>query len=190
MTHTTEITTDHGSAQQAVARAAAIGAAVAVALGVYGNVHDGTGDTVTTFWFPNLLSMKAWFATVAAVLGLGQLTSALWMYGRLPRVGSAPSQLGAIHRWLGTVAFVFTLPVAYHCLWSLGFKSSDTRVLVHSVLGCAFYGAFTTKMLVLRSERMPAWALPIAGGVLVAVLTGIWLVTSLWYFTNVGFPGV
>ena len=79
---------------------------------------------------------------------------------------------------------------AYHCLWALGFKDTDTRVLAHSILGCAFYGAFTTKMLVLRSDTAPRWALPVMGGALVAILTAIWLTSSLWFFTNVGFPGV
>ena len=88
------------------------------------------------------------------------------------------------------MAFLLTLPVAYHCLWALGFQSFTTRQLVHSILGCAFYGVFTTKMLMLRSARLPGWALPVTGGLLAAVLTGLWLTSSLWFFTNVGFPGI
>jgi hypothetical protein len=57
-------------------------------------------------------------------------------------------------------------------------------------VGCAFYGAFTTKLLVLRSDRLPGWALPLVGGTVVALLTGLWLTSSLWYFSSVGFPGL
>ncbi|MDW3219155.1 MAG: DUF6529 family protein [Acidimicrobiales bacterium] len=170
--------------------AAAIGGAVAISLGVYGSVHDGTGQTIWQFGFPTMLSMKAWFTTAAAVLALAQGTTALWMWSRLPGAGPAPAWASAAHRWLGTVAFLCTLPVAYHCLWALGFRTTDTRVVAHSILGCAFFGAFTTKMLVLHSRRMPAWALPGAGALLVVLLAAIWTTSSLWFFTTIGFPGV
>jgi hypothetical protein len=168
----------------------AVGAAVAVSLGVYGRVHEPTGQAIETFGFPAVLPMKAWFATGAAVLALGQLASAVWMYGRLPGAPSVPSWVGPVHRWSGTVAFFVTLPVAYHCLWALGFRDTDTRVLVHSILGCAFYGAFATKLLSLRVKRLPGMTLPVVGGSLVALLVGLWWTSSWWFFTNVDFPGV
>ncbi|MEZ5226408.1 MAG: DUF6529 family protein [Acidimicrobiales bacterium] len=168
----------------------AVGAAVAISLGVYGRLHQPTGQGITAFGFPAVLPMKAWFATGAAVLGLGQALSAAWMWGRLPGAGSAPAWLGHAHRWLGTAAFLLTLPVAYYCLWALGFQQTTTRVLVHSLLGCAFYGIFVTKMLALRSSRLGSLGLPLLGGALVATLTAIWFTSSLWFFTNVGFPGV
>lgn len=128
--------------------------------------------------------MKAWFATAAFGLALVQLISALWIWGRLPGVGQAPVQVAVAHRWTGTVAFLLTLPVAYHCLWALGFQETTNRVLAHSLLGCGFYGAMTTKLLLLRSRRLPGWVLPLAGGSLVATLTGLWFTSSYWYFTN------
>lgn len=175
--------------RQPLVLAAAVGAALALSLGAYGRLHTPTGDTIWTFGFPTLLAMKSWFTTVAVLLGLGQAVTAAWLFGRLPGVGPAPSGLAAAHRWSGTLAFLFTLPAAYHCLWALGFRDTDTRVLLHSILGCVFYGALATKLLVLRAERVPAKALPIAGGFLVAVLTGVWLTSSLWFFTTFGFPG-
>ena len=196
MTTTTPDTTelDHhrstGTARLLLVGYASIGAAVAIALGTYARVHSPTGRGVYAFGFDAVLPMKAWFTTGAAVLALGQLVTAGWMWNRLPAVGQAGPTVAAAHRWLGTLAFVATLPVAYHCLWSLGFQDTTTRVLVHSLLGCAFYGAFTTKMLVLHSDSLPGWALPAAGGLLVALLSGLWLTSSLWFFTNVGFPGV
>jgi hypothetical protein len=166
------------------------GAAVALALGTYGNVHEPTGDSIATFGFPAVLPMKAWFGTAVFALALAQLVSALAIWGRLPGVRSAPRWLAPVHRWSGTAAFVVSLPVAYHCLWSLGFQDTDARVLAHSLLGCAFYGAFATKLLALRIDGLPRWALPVIGGLLVTCVTGLWFTSSLWFFTNVGFPGV
>ena len=57
------------------------------------------------------------------------------MYGRLPVKRKPPAALSQLHRWSGAVAFVATLPVAYHCLWSLGFSTFDTRTALHSLIG-------------------------------------------------------
>jgi hypothetical protein len=177
-------------ARMLLVAAAAAGAAVALGLGVYGRVHDPTGARITTFGFPSVLAMKAWLGTVAAVLAINQLLTALALWGRLPGVRRVPPWLGAVHRWSGTAAFVVSLPVAYHCLWSLGFQDTGVRQLVHSLAGCAFYGAITTKLLVLRIDGLPKFTLPIVGGLLVVSLTVVWWTSSLWFFTNVGFPGV
>jgi Family of unknown function (DUF6529) len=169
--------------------AVGVGAAVSLAAGVYANVHTPTGNAIETFGFDAVLAMKAWFTTGAAALVLAQIATALWMWGRLPLM-SRPAPAWAVHghRWFGTAAFLLTLPVAYHCLWALGFQDTSARVLVHSLLGCVFYGAFTTKMLVLRSDRIPARTLPIVGGLLAATLVAIWWTSSFWFFTNIGFP--
>lgn len=162
--------------------AALVGAAISLSLGVYGHVHQPTGLAIAPL-HPGLimLQVKSALASVGAGLALFQLGSAFWLYGRF---GSRPSPrwLAPAHRWSGTVAFVLTLPVAYHCLWSLGFRSATTRVLVHSVLGCAFYGAFATKLLLLRSRRLPGWALPVAGGTLVSLLVGLWFTSAAWFY--------
>jgi hypothetical protein len=165
------------------------GAAVSISLGVYAKTHDPTGDTIVMFGFPRMLPMKAWFATGAAALALAQIATALWMWGRLPGV-SRPAPAWAVHghRWFGTLAFLLTLPVAYHCLWALGFQDTTARVAAHSLLGTAFFGVFTTKMLVLRSDRVPARTVPIVGGLLATILVAIWWTSSFWFFTNVGFP--
>lgn len=178
----------HRSVLRPLLVAVALGAAVSLSAGVYGRVHTPTGQAIFDLGFPSLIAMKAWLATGAFALALGQLVSALWMWGHLPLVGPRPVWLATCHRWCGTAAFLLTLPVAYHCLWSLGLQSTDARVVTHSILGCAFYGAFTTKLLVLRSDRVPSWAMPVMGGALVTLVTGLWLTSSLWYFTTVGFP--
>jgi hypothetical protein len=109
------------------------------------------------------------------------------MYGKLPG-GPAPSWVGPAHRVSGSLAFLVSLPVAYHCLWSLGFnpEHGTGRQFFHSLLGCAFYGAFVTKVLVVRSRRMPAWALPVVGGVLFTTLVLLWLTSSFWFFRHIG----
>jgi Family of unknown function (DUF6529) len=164
------------------------GGAVALALGVYGRAHDATGRTINDLGFPSLLAMKSWLATIAIALALFQLVSALRMYGRLRVPRTMPRWLPAAHRWSGTAAFLVSLPVAYHCLWSLGFDPDPggTRRFWHSVLGCLFYGTFATKVLVVRSHRMPGWALPVVGGLLFTVLVLIWLTSSFWFFRTIG----
>lgn len=169
--------------------AVAVGAAVSISLGVYAKTHTPTGDAIATFGFPRVLPMKAWFTTGAAALVIAQVATAMWMWGRLPGVSRpAPAWAAHGHRWFGTLAFLLTLPVAYHCLWALGFQDTTARVTAHSLLGTAFFGVFTTKMLVLRSNRVPARTLPLVGGLLATILVAIWWTSSFWFFTNVGFP--
>lgn len=166
----------------------AAGAAVAIGLGIYGNVHDPANDLVITLGFANTITMKVWLATFAVAFAVVQLVTALWMYGRLPGAPSAPRWTGPVHRISGRVAFLISLPVAYHCLYQLAFQDTTTRVLVHSILGCAFYGAFTTKILVVRSHNLPGVALPIAGGLVFCVLVSVWLTSGFWYIQQNGFP--
>jgi hypothetical protein len=165
-----------------------LGAAVALALGVYGHVHDPSQKLVFTLFFSSTIAMKVWFATVALAFAVLQVTTALWLYGKLG--ASAPSWLGNVHRLSGRLAFVFSLPVAYHCLWSLGFQDTNTRVLAHSIFGCLVYGAFAAKVLVVRSRSLPGWALPVAGGLMFSTLVVVWLTSALWFIDKQGFPSI
>jgi hypothetical protein len=161
-----------------------VGAAVSIALGVYGRLHTPTGVAVNVAGFSGPLEVKVWLATLAGTLALVQLVSALVMYGRLPV--RAPKWISPLHRWSGRVAFIAAVPVALHCLYALGFQSYDTRVLVHSLAGCLFFGAFTVKMLSLSRSGLPGWVLPTFGGVVFTALSGLWLTSALWFFTTVG----
>ena len=168
--------------------AAAVGAAVAVALGVYANVHDASAEVLFTWGFSDQITFKVWFCTAVVVLATLQVLSGAWMWGKFGR--ASPAWAAPAHRLLGIAAFVVSLPVAFHCLWSLGFRTgAGWRPYLHSVLGCAFYGVFTVKVLCVRSHRMPGWSLPVVGGLTFAVLAGLWATSALWFFTNVGFPG-
>ncbi|HVS29061.1 MAG TPA: DUF6529 family protein [Solirubrobacteraceae bacterium] len=164
-----------------------LGAAVALTLGVYGTTHDPASDLAITLGFTTTITMKVWLATIAVGFAVVQMLSALWMYGRLP-LGGAPSWLGSVHRISGRLAFLVSLPVAYHCLYQLAFQHSSARVLAHSILGCAFYGAFAAKVVVVRSRNLPGIALPIAGGLTFALLVAIWVTSGLWYIDKSGFP--
>jgi hypothetical protein len=163
----------------------AIGAGVSVALGVYGRTHEATLIAVNLAGFSSPITAKVWLATGSAFFAVVQLVSALVMYGKMPGV-RAPSWIGRLHRWSGRVAFLLAVPVAVHCLYALGFESSSPRVLLHSLLGCFFFGAFTAKMLLLTRKGLPGWALPVLGGLVFTALAGLWLTSSLWFFTSVG----
>ena len=167
--------------------AATVGALVAVALGIYGNVHDPANDLSITLGFSDTLTMKVWLASAAALLAVAQVLSASWMYGKLP-LGDAPEWIGGAHRITGRLAFLLSLPVAYHCLYQLAFQTSSARVLAHSLFGCLFYGAFATKIMVVRGRGLPAIALPLAGGLLFTLLIAAWLTSGLWFITENGFP--
>ena len=109
------------------------------------------------------------------------------MYGRLP-LGAAPAWLGGLHRVSGRLAFLVSLPVAYHCLYQLGFQHTSARVLIHSILGCLFYGAFAAKVLIVRSRNLPGSALPLAGGLVFAARRGLADRAALWFIDHSGFP--
>jgi hypothetical protein len=160
-----------------------VGAAVAVSLGVYGRTHDPTFQPISTFGFPSMISMKVGLGSVAAGLALFQLGSALRLFGRFGS-GPPPLWLGKAHKASGALAVLVSLPVAYHCLWSLGFQSYDTRVLVHSLVGCVFYGAFVAKVMSLHIRRLPGWTLPVLGGLTFASIVLVWMTSALWYFTS------
>ena len=97
-----------------------VGAGVAVTMGVYSKVHDPALRPLFTLGFSGMLQMKVWLCTVALILVVVQLVTALWMWGRLPGAGPAPTWSSTLHRWSGAVAFVVTLPVVFHCLWRRG----------------------------------------------------------------------
>jgi mono/diheme cytochrome c family protein len=133
-------------------------------------------------FFSDPLHLKAAFATAAVVLACFQLFTAAWIFRKLP--WEKPAWVNPVHRWSGRLAFVCTLPVAYHCIFKLGFRQPSTRVLVHSLLGCAVFGAFAAKVTVVRLHRFPRPVLPIAGGLLFALLIGVWYTSAIWLYSR------
>jgi hypothetical protein len=162
-----------------------IGGLVALTLGIYGRLHSPTGIAVNIAGFSSPGYVKSWLATGATVGAIIQVVSALVMYGKVPRV-SAPSWIGGLHRWSGRIAFLLAVPVAIHCLYALGFQNYSTRVLLHSIFGCLFFGAFTIKMLILPKKGLPGWMLPFWGAVVFTLLVLIWLTSAYWFFSMFG----
>jgi hypothetical protein len=172
----------------------AVGAVVALLVGVFGRVHDPSLDGTTTLGFDTVLAMKVVVALVVGVLAVLQVLGALWMYGKLGF--AAPSWLGNAHRASGVVALVLALFVAYHCLFALGLEYGhlhsgekvSARTVVHGVLGCAVIGAMVVKVVAVRSKRAPGWFLPVAGALLFTLLVLVVLTSSLWYLNEKGWP--
>ena len=162
-----------------------IGGLVALTLGIYGRLHSPTGIAVNIAGFSSPGAVKAWLATLATVCAIIQVGSALVMYGKVPRV-TAPSWIGGLHRWSGRIAFLAAVPVAIHCLYALGFQNYSTRVLLHSIFGCLFFGAFTVKMLILPKKGLPGWVLPFLGALVFTALVLIWLTSAYWFFSTFG----
>ena len=165
----------------AVLVAVGIGALVAVGLGVFGNVHDPRFFSVSVAGFSSGTAVKSWLATLAVSLALFQLVSAFAMYRLIPG-GRAPSWIGTAHVWSGRLAVLASVPVAVHCLYALGFQSSDSRVFFHSLFGCFFYGVFVTKMVLLTRKGLRGWVIPIVGGLVFFMLVYVWLTSALWFF--------
>ena len=167
--------------------AGAMGAAVAIALGLYGRAHDPQTDLAITLGFSDTITMKVWLSSVAILFALYQIFSALWLYGRLP-ISSRPPWLIHTHRISGRLAFLISLPVAYHCLYQLAFQDTTTRVLAHSLLGCLFYGAFATKVTLIHMPGRAGVWLPVIGGTVFALLVATWVTSGLWFITTSGIP--
>src|SRR6266566_3187986 len=160
---------------------ATAGALVSLTAGLLAR-HEPRSKGYFRLFFSDPVHLKAGFATAAVALALFQLFTAAWIFRKLP--WRKPAWVNPVHRWSGRLAFAFTLPVAYHCIFKLGFQHPDNRVLAHSLFGCFVYGAFAAKVTVLRLHRFPRPVLPLAGGLLFAVLIGVWYTSALWLYQH------
>jgi len=136
-------------------------------------------------FFSDTLHMKAWLITAVLLLALGQLLTASHIYEVLP-LPPKGRFYHVVHRWSGRTAILLTLPVAYHCIFMLGFGTDNSRVYIHSLLGSFLYGAVLAKVFIVRSSGFRGWALPLAGGVLFLILAGLWLTSAFWFFSTAG----
>ena len=167
--------------------AATVGALVAVALGIYGNVHDPASDLSITLGFSYTITMKVWLASAAALLAVVAGALGLWMYGKLPlgRRAGVDRRRAPHHRPAGVPAQPagrLPLPVPARLPDPVG----------------AGARALAVRLPVLRRVRdqdhdraragLPAIALPLAGGLLFTLLIAAWLTSGLWFITENGFP--
>ena len=169
-------------------------AALAVGLYVFGTQH---APDYTTSLFgqtgPDTFKLKSWLATGVLAFAVVQVGLALWMYGRLPWISIAPPQIGPLHRAVGALAILLTIPIAYHCAFAYGVQTKlDARVAVHSIAGCFLYGAFAGKIILVQAPRwrVPGWTLPLVGGTLVVTVVMLWYTSALWYFNDFKLPSL
>ena len=118
-----------------------------------------------------------------------QVLTASRMWGKLKRV--VPLSFATakrIHRWSGRLARALHDPGLLPLRHDARLQDTRTRASpIHSIAGSFVYGVLAAKLLVIRWKGYPHWVLPVLGGSLAAVLTTLWLTSSLWYFTNVRF---
>ena len=147
-----------------------------------------TYTDIMTSVFSSTIASKAWFATAAIALAGVQVLTGARIFGKLERVVRiGRPHVNRVHRWSGRLAVLCTLPVAFHCIFILGFQTTNARVLAHSILGSFVYGVFTVKVFFVHDRKHPRWVLPVVGGTMASVLTALWATSALWYFTNVRF---
>jgi Family of unknown function (DUF6529) len=154
---------------------------------VLASVESAYTDLVTSV-FSTPIAFKAWFASAAAFFAIVQVLTGARIFGKLTGIVPVPPpRVNRIHRWSGRIAILLTLPVAFHCIFILGFQTDNARVLAHSVLGSFIYGVFAVKVFFVRDRDHPRWVVPLVGGTLFTVIALLWSTSSLWYFTQVRF---
>ena len=173
----------------------ALGLAAAITAGLYlfGTEHvpDYSGTALFGSTAADTLPLKSWLATGLLCFAVLQVGLALWIFGRLPWAGVANPAIGKVHRAVGACALLVSIPLAYHCAFAYGVQTQiDTRIAVHSLAGCFFYGAFAAKLTIVRSPRLPGWLLPLAGGTLVVLIAVLWYTSALWYFDGFTLPSL
>src|ERR671935_2446275 len=108
---------------------------------------ESTWTDAMTSVFSSGIAGKAWFATAALSFGVIQVSTGARIFGKLQRViPIGRPYINRIHRWSGRLAILCTLPVAFHCVFILGFQTTDARVLAHSVVGSLVYGVLAVKL--------------------------------------------
>jgi Ca2+/Na+ antiporter len=187
------IAPQQGVSRTAFRRLVGIGLAavvVTVVLIVIGRVHKAN------YYFSlfganpiDAIRRKSLLATIVLIAAGVQVLLALWIYRKLPLAGAAPRPVRLGHRVLGAAIFLLTVPIAIHCLIAYGVRFDTARRAVHSLAGCFFYGAFTAKVLIVRSKRLPGWVLPVAGGTLAVLIVVLWYTSALYYYHNFSLPG-
>jgi hypothetical protein len=136
------------------------------------------------------IALKSMLASCTLGLAVLQVLLALWIYRKLPLAGSPPRPVRLTHKIIGFGLFALTVPIAVHCLLAYGVQLTSLRVAVHSLAGCFFYGAFAAKVLLVRTRRLPGWALPVAGGMLAVVVAVLWYTSALWYYDGFQLPAL
>ncbi len=174
------------AARQLIAVAVLLtGAAIAVTLGLLGSRFGPAPRPLPAWGFSAPQTFKAYLSSLVLVLIIAQLFTAVWIYR-----WHAGRWIHRYHRVAGALTFTASLPVGYYCLYSFGFHLDagiPPRILIHSIAGTAFYGAFAAKMLGLRLRNTPGWLVPVLGALVFGSFVLAWATAALWWFHTVGF---
>jgi hypothetical protein len=147
---------------------------------------SSTYSDILTSVFSSTIAAKVWLASAAGVLAIVQVSTGARIFGHIKRfVPIPPPYVNQIHRWSGRVAVLLTLPVAFHCIFILGFQTGSARVLIHSILGTIVYGVIAVKLWFVHDRDHPRKTVPIVGTALFTTLAALWVTSALWYFVNV-----
>lgn len=131
----------------------AAGAAVALALGVYGVLHKPTGRDFVLYGFESASGWKNALTLVVAVLLVAKAVLGFKLAGMFGLRATTRPGLSELRRLLATLAVGFSVPVAFHCVWVLGFGSDSLATTLHSILGCIAYGCVVAALWGDRGER-------------------------------------
>lgn len=164
----------------------AAGAAVALFLGVYAAVHEPTGRDFVLTGFSDAAAWKSALASLTAFLFVVQTTLGLRIAGRLGPRQAPPPWAAELHRLVGTVAFGCSLPVVFHCIWTLGYRGDDTRVALHGVLGCVAYGLYVVQVLSPAPADRPHRPSAVIGSLLGLCVLGVWWTSAYVHYTGGG----
>lgn len=164
----------------------AAGATTALALGFYAAAHEPTGRDFVLTGFTSVGAWKSAFASVTMFLFVMQISLGLRITGRIgPRLPPPPWS-AELHRLVGTVAFGISLPVVFHCVWTLGYRADDSRLVVHSIFGCIAYGLYVTKLIAVRRDNATPWAVPLTGALLGTAMLVAWWTSAFVYYAGSG----
>ena len=162
----------------------AAGASTALALGIYAAAHEPTGRDFVLMGFATASAWKSAFASITMFLFVMQISLGLRITGRVGPRQAPPPWTTDLHRLLGTVAFGLSIPVVFHCVWTLGYRSGDSRLVVHSIFGCIAYGFYVVKILAVRRDDLAPWAVPLTGSLLGIAMLVAWWTSALVHYAG------
>ena len=142
--------------RQAPLRGLACGAAAAAAIGAYSVIHEPTGRDFVLYGFESSASWKNTLTLVVAVLLVAQAALGVKLAQMFGLGATSRLWLWDLRRLLATLAVGLSLPVAFHCVWVLGFQSDSPLNTLHSILGCVAYGCVVAALWGDRGNRAAA----------------------------------
>jgi len=135
-------------------RGLAAGAAASVALGAYSVVHEPSGRDFVLYGFDSSAGWKHALTLAVAVLLVAQAAIGFKLAGLFGLRPPGRPWLPELRRLIATAAVGLSLPVAFHCVWALGFGSDSPVGALHSILGCIAYGCVVAALW--PNDRKPA----------------------------------